>query len=192
MKNLVNSVFREHLNLVQSLLEGESAKILSRMADIIVKALQKGNKVIFFGNGGSAADSQHLAAEFVGRFQKERKALPAISLTVNTSHMTAIANDYSFDIIFERQIEALAKTGDVSLGISTSGGSKNVIRAQEKAKAMGLKTLAFIGEKKSPLEDLCDAVFKVPSPNTARVQECHILAGHILCLLVESTLFGDE
>ena len=192
MNKKIQKVFKDHIEIVKSQMEGESEKVLIQIAQIVIEALDQGNKVILFGNGGSAADSQHLAAEFIGRFQKERRGLPAVALNVNTSNITALANDYSYDMIFERQIEALGVSGDVSIGFSTSGGSKNIIHAQKKAKETGLKTVAFIGSKKSPLESICDVVYKVPSENTARIQESHILAGHILCLLVEDALFDNE
>jgi D-sedoheptulose 7-phosphate isomerase len=192
MKDAAQKIFSDHLAVVRGQMDGEAGAVLTRIAGIVIQALHRGNKVIFFGNGGSAADSQHLAAELVGRFQKDRKALPAISLTVDTSCITALANDYSFDVVFERQLEALARPGDVSIGFSTSGGSRNVIRAQKKARQLGLSPVAFIGGKASALEGLCDVVYKVPSENTARVQESHILAGHILCQLVEEALARDE
>ena len=155
------------------------------VADICKNALDKGHKILFFGNGGSAADSQHLAAELVGRFVKERESLPAIALTTDTSILTAIANDYSYDDVFSRQVAGLGQAGDVLIGISTSGNSKNVVKAIELAKQKGLKTVAFTGEGGGKLGALCDAVIAVPSKTTARIQEIHILVGHIVCELVE-------
>ena len=155
------------------------------VADICKNALDKGHKILFCGNGGSAADSQHLAAELVGRFVKERESLPAIALTTDTSILTAIANDYSYDDVFSRQVAGLGQAGDVLIGISTSGNSKNVVKAIELAKQKGLKTVAFTGEGGGKLGALCDAVIAVPSKTTARIQEIHILVGHIVCELVE-------
>lgn len=155
------------------------------VADICKNALNEGNKILFCGNGGSAADAQHLAAELVGRFVKERESLPAIALTTDTSILTAIANDYSYDDVFSRQVAGLGQAGDVLIGISTSGNSKNVVKAIELAKQKGLKTVAFTGEGGGILGALCDAVIAVPSKNTARIQEMHILVGHIVCELVE-------
>ena len=155
------------------------------VADICKNALNEGNKILFCGNGGSAADAQHLAAELVGRFVKERESLPAIALTTDTSILTAIANDYSYDDVFSRQVAGLGQAGDVLIGISTSGNSKNVVKATELAKQKGLKTVAFTGEGGGILGALCDAVIAVPSKTTARIQEMHILVGHIVCELVE-------
>ncbi len=191
MKNLIGEEIKEHLIMVEHLNDNAVISILTDIAKVIDEAIGKGNKVIFFGNGGSAADAQHLAAEFVGRFKLDRKPLPAISLTVNTSILTAVSNDYSFDEVFLRQIEALANEGDVSFAISTSGESKNVLLAQEKAKEMGLKTVAFTGVKQSSLSKMSEYSFNAPSQNTPRIQECHILAGHIICRIIESKLFKD-
>lgn len=155
------------------------------VADICKNALNEGNKILFCGNGGSAADAQHLAAELVGRFVKERESLPAIALTTDTSILTAIANDYSYDDVFSRQVAGLGQAGDVLIGISTSGNSKNVVKAIELAKQKGLKTVAFTGEGGGILGALCDAVIAVPSKTTAHIQEMHILVGHIVCELVE-------
>ena len=190
-KILIQKVFSDHLDVISRLADQGAAETIVRMSEALVQALESGNKILLFGNGGSAADAQHLAAEFIGRFQEERRALPAIALNTNTSNLTALSNDYSYEIIFERQIEALGKPGDVSIGFTTSGRSNNVVRAQGKAKDMGLKTIAFIGNKPSSLSEICDVTFSVPSDNTARIQEGHILAGHILCHCVEQSLFNS-
>lgn len=137
------------------------------------------------GNGGSAADSQHIAAEFVGRFHKERISLPAIALTTDTSILTAVGNDYGYDVVFKRQVEGLGREGDVLIGISTSGNSKNVIEAFMEAKAKGIKTIAFTGEKESRSSEVADITLRVPSTVTARIQECHILSGHIICSFID-------
>jgi D-sedoheptulose 7-phosphate isomerase len=158
------------------------------MGDAIAEVLAAGGKVLLCGNGGSAADCQHIAAELVGRFGRERRALAAIALTVDTSALTAIANDYSFDRVFARQVEALGRKGDALLAISTSGRSKNVLEALRAARGLGMRTLALTGEGGRGMEaDLCLAV---PSRETPRVQECHILLGHVLCEIAESRLFG--
>jgi D-sedoheptulose 7-phosphate isomerase len=152
---------------------------------LIVKSLEKGGKVVIFGNGGSAADAQHIAAELVGRFEKERGALPAIALTTNTSNITALANDYEFSSIFQRQVEALVAPGDVAIGISTSGSSPNVIKALNAAKVRGASTIALTGEGGGHAGEIADLCLAVPSRRTCRIQECHITIGHIVCELVE-------
>lgn len=161
---------------------------LIKIAELFVKALTQGNKLIFMGNGGSAADSQHLAAEFVGRFKKNRSAWAALALTTNTSTITAVGNDFGFENIFSRQIEALAKPGDVVVGISTSGESENVIRAIAKSKELGITTIGFLGKHGGQLKSMVDVAFVISSTDTPRIQEMHILAGHILCDLTEQAL----
>ncbi|MCU0641309.1 MAG: D-sedoheptulose 7-phosphate isomerase [Candidatus Margulisbacteria bacterium] len=164
---------------------------IEKAATTMVGALKKGNKVLFFGNGGSAADSQHLAAELISRFLKERRSLPAIALTTDTSIITAIGNDYSFDNIFARQIEGLAKPGDIAFGFSTSGNSRNVIAGLEKAKELGCVTIALTGPS-GKIGELADLALKVPSTATPRIQESHITIGHILCRLIEQELFPNQ
>lgn len=164
---------------------------IEQAAKLMVAALRSGNKIMFFGNGGSAADSQHLAGELIGRFLKERKALPAIALSTDTSILTCLGNDYGFDIVFSRQIEGLAKTGDIAFGLSTSGNSANVIKAMEKAKEMGCKTIALLGGDGGKIAGLVDISLIVPSKQTPRIQESHITIGHILCNLIESELFPN-
>ena len=158
---------------------------IQTVAEEIKKALAAGHKVLFCGNGGSAADSQHLAAEFVGRFQKERRGLPAIALTVDTSILTAVGNDYGYDKVFVRQVEALAQAGDVLVGISTSGNSANVVEAIELAKAKGVYCVGMTAAGGGKMAMLCDECIAVPAKITARAQEMHILIGHILCELVD-------
>jgi D-sedoheptulose 7-phosphate isomerase len=165
--------------------------LLAEAAMQIVKSLRAGGKVIFCGNGGSAADSQHLAAEFTGRYMKERRALPALALSVNTSSLTAIGNDYGFDLVFARQLEALGNIGDVLIGISTSGNSRNVIRAMEAAKQKSIFTVSLTGAGGGAMRALADCAICAPSDETPRIQECHILIGHIICEIVEETLFGE-
>jgi len=159
---------------------------------LVAEALARGNKVMFCGNGGSAADSQHLAAELVGRYRRNRPGWAALALTVDTSALTAIGNDFGFDEVFSRQVEALGRPGDVLIAISTSGRSPNVLRAVETARARGLKTIGLAGRDGGPLAALVDVALVVPSDDTARVQECHITLGHILCDLVEEALGGGS
>lgn len=158
---------------------------LQKIAEICRETLKNGHKIMLCGNGGSAADSQHIAAEFVGRFHKERISLPAIALTTDTSILTAVGNDYGYDVVFKRQVEGLGREGDVLIGISTSGNSKNVIEAFMEAKAKGIKTIAFTGEKESRSSEVADITLRVPSTVTARIQECHILSGHIICSFID-------
>jgi D-sedoheptulose 7-phosphate isomerase len=174
------------------LADAELIAVVSRVTEIIVDAFRAGNKLLLCGNGGSAADAQHIAAEFVGRFAFDRPALPALALSVNTSCVTAIGNDYGFDLVFSRQIEALAHHGDVVIGISTSGQSANVLRAMTIAKKMGLLTVGFTGATGSKLADSVDHCICAPSNETPRIQECHILIGHIISELVEQTIFHEE
>jgi len=165
---------------------------IAKVSEVVVEALDQGGKVLLFGNGGSAADAQHIAAEFVGRFAFNRPALPALALSVNTSCLTAIGNDYGFDLVFSRQIEALARKGDVAIGISTSGNSPNVLRAMSVARDLGLHTVALAGCTGGQLKDAVDHCICVPSNETPRIQECHILIGHIISELVERTLFDEQ
>ena len=169
-----------------------SLKVITQIIEEIVRAYQKGNKVVWFGNGGSAADAQHLSSELVGKFYSKRKALESIALTTNTSILTAIANDYDFSEIFARQVEALVNQGDVAIGISTSGDSVNVIRGIERAKWEGAVTIAFTGATGGKLKASADYLVAVPSTDTPRIQESHIMIGHIICYLVEKELFGGK
>jgi len=154
----------------------------------IKSSLDKGGKLILMGNGGSAADCQHIAAELVGRFKKERRAIPAISLTVDTSSLTALGNDYGFDTIFERQVEAHARENDAVVGISTSGNSENVVRALKKANAIGAETIGLVGNNGGKIKEVANLSIVVPSNDTARIQEVHITIGHIICELIEEDL----
>ncbi len=155
-------------------------------------AFSRGNKVLLCGNGGSAADAQHLAAEFSGRFYYDRQPLPAEALHVNTSFLTAVANDYSFEDVYARMVRATGKPGDILIGLSTSGNSPNVVRAFEEARAIGMTTIGFTGETGGKLSPLCDFLINVPSQDTPRIQEAHITIGHIICEIVESTLFPKQ
>lgn len=165
---------------------------IEQAAGLMIEALKKGNKVLFFGNGGSAADAQHLAGELIGRFLKERRSLAAIALTTDSSILTCLGNDYGFDVIFARQIEGLAKSGDIAFGLSTSGNSKNVIAGLKKAKALGCKTIGLLGGDGGLIAPLVDLALTVPSKATPRVQESHITIGHILCGLVEESFVDTQ
>lgn len=185
MNLIINQRLADHLEVLQKLRDSDLPEKLETCAKYVENALAEGHKVLFCGNGGSAADSQHLAAEFVGRFQKERKGLPAIALTVDTSILTAVANDYGYDTVFARQVQALGEPGDVLVGISTSGNSQNVLLAIEEAKAMGITCIGMTAEGGGRMAAVCDICLAVPAKVTARAQEMHILMGHILCELVD-------
>jgi D-sedoheptulose 7-phosphate isomerase len=166
------------------------SKVIVKIADTIINAYRKKNKVVLFGNGGSAADAQHIAAELVGKYKMIRDPLPALALSVNTSILTACGNDYGYDTVFLKQVQALVEKGDVVIGISTSGTSPNVVKAIKEAKKMGAITVGFTGEGKTGLGAIVDIWLSVPSKDTPRIQESHITAGHIICFLVENALFG--
>ena len=185
VNRIIEQRLADHLNVLQKLMDSDLPEKLETCAEYVEKALAEGHKVLFCGNGGSAADSQHLAAEFVGRFQKERKGLPAIALTVDTSILTAVANDYGYDTVFARQVQALGERGDVLVGISTSGNSNNVLLAVEEAKAKGITCIGLTAEGGGKMAAACDICLAVPAKVTARAQEMHILMGHILCELVD-------
>ncbi|MDP1853878.1 MAG: D-sedoheptulose 7-phosphate isomerase [Candidatus Omnitrophota bacterium] len=190
MKKTIESILRESINIKEEVIKN-SLGVIADIAKSVCDSLKNGGKLIIFGNGGSAADAQHIAAELVGRFQKERKALPAIALTVNTSILTALSNDYGYDAVFKRQIEALADKKDIIIAISTSGKAKNVIEGVKMAKKLGIKTVCFSGGNGGELSRLTDVTFIAPSNITARIQEIHITIGHIICQLIEETLFKD-
>jgi D-sedoheptulose 7-phosphate isomerase len=184
---IVNDSFINSIETKRAFLEMYKDRIVE-VGLIMAQALLDGNKILFFGNGGSAADSQHLAAEIVGRYKKERKGLPSIALTTDTSILTAVGNDYGFDVIFERQIEALCMPGDVAIGISTSGNSPNVIKGLMKAQDLGATTIAFSGKQGGKVVDIAHYSFVVPSYDTARIQECHITLGHTLCEIIDEVV----
>jgi D-sedoheptulose 7-phosphate isomerase len=163
--------------------------VIRKVSDVCIEAFKQGNKILFCGNGGSAADAQHLAAEFSGRFYYDRPPLPSEALHVNTSYLTAVANDYSFDEVYSRNIEGVGNKGDILIGLSTSGNSRNVIKAFETANQRGMITVAFTGETGGSMRNLCGFLINVPSQDTPRIQEAHIMIGHIICELVEATLF---
>ncbi len=187
MEKLVEQIFAQSIGVKQETLKVNLPKIVES-AQTIIDALNNNHKLFFCGNGGSAADSQHIAAEFVGRFQKERKAWPAIALTTDTSALTALGNDYSFDIVFSRQLQALGQPGDVLIAITTSGNSKNVLEAVKEAKKMGIKTIGVTGGTGGSLVTLCDITLIAASPITARIQESHLVIFHSICELVENAL----
>lgn len=190
---LIKDRIQRSIQVKEALLtEGALQSAVAEAAMQIVKSIRAGGKVIFCGNGGSAADSQHLAAEFTGRYLKERNALPALALTANTSSVTAIGNDYGFDVVFARQLEALGNKGDVFVGISTSGNSRNVIRAMEAAKLRSIYTVALTGASGGAMKQIADCAISVPSDETPRIQECHILLGHIICEIAEENLLEEH
>lgn len=186
IKNIIADEVKESIKTKENILENLDSIILS--AKLIIKCLKKGNKIILFGNGGSCADAQHIAGEFVGRFKKERRSFPAISLATDTSVLTCVGNDYGFEHIFSRQIEALAKKDDVVVAISTSGMSENVLQAVLSARKIGCKVIALTGKDGGNLKNHSDICIKVPSDNTARIQESHIMIAHIWCTLVDKYL----
>lgn len=170
----------------------EAVAAITYASEMLIESFRAGHKVLLFGNGGSAADAQHIAAEFVGRFAFDRPALPALALSVNTSCVTAIGNDYGFDRVFSRQIEAIGHCGDVAIGISTSGNSPNVLEALSVGKQKGLHTVAFTGASGGRLKAAADLCICAPSDETPRIQECHILIGHVISQLVEHTIFHEQ
>lgn len=165
---------------------------VEQAAQACINALQGGHKIMLCGNGGSAADSQHIAAELVSRYNYDRPGLPAIALTTDTSALTAIGNDYGYEKVFSRQIEALGQSKDVLIAISTSGNSPNILKALETAKAKGIISIGFTGESGGKMAALCDIVLKMPSAITPKIQECHIMFGHIICQMIEDTIFGEQ
>jgi D-sedoheptulose 7-phosphate isomerase len=188
----VSSLIQASITVKQKLFEdAQLVASVAAVSKLIVNALLEGHKILLCGNGGSAADAQHIAAELVGRFAFDRPALPALSLSVNTSCVTAIGNDYGFDLVFSRQIEALGQKGDVVIGISTSGNSTNVLQAMSTSKGLGLRTVALTGGTGGKLKNEVELCLCAPSNDTPRIQECHILMGHIICELVEHTIFGE-
>jgi len=189
----VSELIEASIATKQSLLNSPDVVLtVAKVSEILVNALKQGNKALLFGNGGSAADAQHIAAELVGRFAFDRPALPALALSVNSSCVTAIGNDYGFDRVFSRQLEALARPGDIAIGISTSGNSPNIIHAMSAARKMGLLTIALTGSTGGDLRKSVDHCIRVPSNETPRIQECHILIGHIISELVEREIFHEE
>ena len=184
MQSIIKFEFEEHLKTSQATFEsiGHTVEVAAKLC---IDCLKNGNKILLFGNGGSAADAQHIAAELVGRYKTERKGLAAIALTTDTSALTAIGNDYGYDCVFDRQVEALANTGDVAIGISTGGSSANVASALKLAKDLDCKTIGFSGRGGGEMNELCDINIVVPAQDTARIQEMHIVIGHTICHLID-------
>jgi D-sedoheptulose 7-phosphate isomerase len=190
MQDRITALFAEHGRAADAFLLREGAS-LERAAGLLVAAFRAGRRAFFFGNGGSAADAQHLAAEFVNRFLRDRPALPALALTTDTSVLTSVANDRGYDEVFSRQLEALATEGDVVLALSTSGRSPSVVRGVDVARKLGLRTVVFTGARGGELARRADVALIVPAESTPRIQEVHMLAGHVMCELVEAALFTD-
>ena len=186
MKDLIQHEFNEHIETVEQMTK--LFDDIAKAANLCVECLETGNKILIFGNGGSAADAQHIAAELVGRYKTERKGLSAIALTTDTSALTSIGNDYGYDYVFSRQVEALANPNDVLIGISTGGSSKNVIEALRLGKEMKCKSLGFSGRDGGEMNEICDINLVVPAIDTPRIQEMHIFIGHTLCHLIENNL----
>ncbi|MDD5246168.1 MAG: D-sedoheptulose 7-phosphate isomerase [Candidatus Omnitrophica bacterium] len=192
MRDRIKDIILQSIQVKEELLHTSIGTIIE-ISDAVIECLKKGGKVILFGNGGSAADAQHIAAEFIGRFKKDRSALAAISLTTNTSVLTSLANDYGYEVVFAKQIEALGQKNDVVIGISTSGKAKNVLLGIKQAKKMNLTTIALSGGDGGELAKSADIALVVSSsPVTARIQEAHITIGHVICELVEQTLCQDQ
>ena len=184
----IKATFQASIDTKQALIDDTTRlAVLLEVAKVASSTIKANKKIMLCGNGGSAADSQHIAAEFIGRFEKERKSMAAIALTTDTSALTAIGNDYGYEEVFSRQVEGLGQSGDLLIGISTSGNSKNVVKALEVAKKKGIRTVALVGDKPNGvIQTIADYVLIAPSANTARIQECHILMMHTICQLVES------
>lgn len=188
----IQSIIRSSIDIKSEILfdSGLLGRI-SHSVDVIIDAFKNGKKLLFCGNGGSAADAQHLAAEFSGRFYKDRSALPAEALHVNSSYLTAVANDYSFDVVYSRLVEGIGQKGDVLIALSTSGNSINILKAIEVAKSKSITTISFTGVSGGLLKQSTDILINIPSSDTPRIQECHIMIGHIICQLVEHAMFVE-
>ncbi|MBA2330774.1 MAG: D-sedoheptulose 7-phosphate isomerase [Flavisolibacter sp.] len=189
--NKIKEIIEASINVKQQVLNNsELLTTVSLVADKIVEAFKNGNRIYFCGNGGSAADAQHLAAELSGRFYLDRNALPAEALHCNTSYLTAVANDYSYDVVYARLIEGISQPGDILIGLSTSGNSANIVKAFEVAKEKKITTVGFTGISGGLLKSLSDYIINIPSSDTPRIQEAHMLLGHIICQMVEEKYFG--
>src|SRR5262245_34491596 len=192
MKDKIKNIIQCSIDVKRQVLQNDELIItIEKVVEVIVSAFQKGKHVYFCGNGGSAADAQHLAAEFSGRFYIDRVALPAEALHCNTSYLTAVANDYSFDLVYSRLIGGIGHEGDVLIGLSTSGNSANIINAFKTAREKGILTVGFTGETGGKMREWSDRIIAVPSKNTPRIQESHIMIGHIICELVEDLYFKN-
>jgi len=187
----ITQIISESIRIKQQLIADSTfEQRLNEAANLCITSLTGNGKILFCGNGGSAADAQHLAAELSGRFKKERKPLNAEALHTNSSYMTAVANDYGFEHVYSRLVEAIGHKGDILFAISTSGNSQNIVNAAVQARKNGLKVVAMTGEGGGKLADVCDLLIAIPSSDTARIQEIHIMAGHIICELIENKMFG--
>ena len=191
MKEKILREFKESIAVKQKFVN-ENIETIIEVAKVLAETFSNGGKLLLFGNGGSACDASHIAAEFVNRFKKERPAFPALALNTDTAILTSIANDYDYVNVFERQLKAFAQEGDIVIALSTSGSSPNVVKAVEAANRKKIKTIAFTGEKGDKLAAISDYIFAVPSNNTPRVQETHITLGHVLCQMVEEILFESH
>lgn len=190
MQDKIKFCIRESISVKTKVLEDDRLiQIIEQLTDLIVTTFRNGNHIYFCGNGGSAADAQHLAAEFSGRFYINREALPAEALHCNTSYLTAVANDYSYDVIYSRLIKGIGKRGDILIGLSTSGNSANIVQAFDTAREKGIITVGFTGESGGKMKNNSDFLMNVPSSNTPRIQEAHMLIGHTICQLVEEKYF---
>jgi D-sedoheptulose 7-phosphate isomerase len=191
MNNKITDIIQSSIDTKQQILQNPGLlSTIEKVVQAVSNAFKNGKRVYFCGNGGSAADAQHLAAEFSGRFYTDRKALPAEALHCNTSYLTAVANDYGYDVVFSRMIDGIGHAGDVLIGLSTSGNSGNIIKAFDVAKEKQMITVAFTGETGGKMKDMVDHLINVPSKDTPRIQESHIMIGHIICQLVEEKYFG--
>lgn len=191
MNNEITDIIRAAIVTKQQLLENEALlATIEKVIQVITDAFKKGNRIYLCGNGGSAADAQHLAAEFTGRFYKDRSALPAEALHCNSSYLTSVGNDYGFDMVYARMIEGIGQTGDILIGLSTSGNSANIIKAFEAATTKKMITIAFTGITGGILKSISDYLINIPSADTPRIQECHIMIGHIICQQVEEKYFN--
>ena len=191
MNEKIKNIIASSIDTKRQILENETMiQTLEDCSNVITAAFKNGNKVLFCGNGGSAADAQHLAAEFSGRFYTDRDALPAEALHCNTSYMTAVANDYSYDVVYSRMIKGIGNPGDVLIGLSTSGNSNNIVEAFKTAKLKNMVTVGLTGESGGIMKEMSDFLLNVPSSDTPRIQESHIMLGHIICQLVEEKYFG--
>ena len=188
IKKIFESEISSHILSIDLFLKN-NFEDFKNFLNLVIKTLKKGNKIILFGNGGSASDAQHIAAELSGRFYKDRKPLYAEALHVNTSYITAVANDYGYEETYARMVQAAGREGDILFGISTSGNSPNVVRALQKANEIGMISIGFTGKNGGKMNDICNKIIKVPSDDTPRIQEAHILIGHIICQLIEEELF---
>ena len=187
VKQTIKDEFSSHLETINKVIETMEESLV-QASQLAVETLKNGNKILLCGNGGSAADAQHIAAELTGRYKTERRGLPGIALTTDTSALTAIGNDYGYDRVFDRQVEALANKGDLIIGISTSGNSKNIVSALKLGRELGCKTLGLTGRDGGAMNEVCDINLIVPSNNTPRIQEMHILFGHTICQIIDNEL----